>query len=407
MKEFKGVVGILGQGYVGLPLAIEAAKAGWRVIGIDKKVNTVNDLNLGISHVEDVLDSDIKRVIDDGMYSASSDVSNISLCDYVIICVPTPLTSKGEPDIDILVNAVTEAAPYLKDGCTLISESTSFPGTVSILIKSILDRVKGEASDSILLCSAPERVDPLNQRYSMRNTPRLISGVTEKARDSAYKFYSSFCDEVISVSSPMVAEFAKLLENTFRQVNIALINQLTPYIRSMGVDVREVVDAAGSKPYGFMKFYPGAGPGGHCIPVDPVYLSWFADKDGFDLSIIKESDKVNRDMAGYVADRLVKLGEIQNVLIVGAAYKPNVSDVRESSAIRVGEILNERGLKVYWYDPLVDRLPIGERFVSGVSYDAVLVLVKHEVMDLSFLEDSQVPILDCTGTVTNINVERL
>ncbi|MFM7088929.1 MAG: nucleotide sugar dehydrogenase [Candidatus Paceibacterota bacterium] len=397
-------VAIVGQGYVGLPLAVEAAKAGWRVIGYEKSERLVASLNNGVSHVEDIGNDILMDLLKNGSYYATSSPKDIAECEYVVLCVPTPLNSEREPDLSILKNAVLEISGIIKEDVTLISESTSYPGTVNSFIKDILKSTRQDRGNRVLLCSAPERVDPINKVYKMRNTPRLLSGESDAATQSAYKFYSSFCDNVIIVSSPLVAEFAKLLENTFRQVNIALINQLTPYIRSMGVDVREVVDAAGSKPYGFMKFYPGAGPGGHCIPIDPLYLSWSADKAGYDLSIIKEADRVNNSMAEYVVNRVIGFGGVKKVLLVGVAYKSNIGDIRESSSLRVGEIFNNLGVEVLWYDPLVERYPVGKAFHNNDQIDAAVLLVRHDEMDLTFLVNKNVPVLDCTGTISEGNV---
>ena len=339
-------VAIIGQGYVGLPLAIAATSSGWNVIGIDVNGKTVTNLNLGQSHIEDISDLELQKVLSAKLYRASVEFNDVKAADVVVICVPTPLNDNREPDLAFLNSAVTAVAPHLKKDVLLISESTSYPGTVRDVVNGIISTLREDKGAGILLASAPERVDPGNEKYNHKNTPRLVSGLTIEATKKVAEFYRSFTETVIEVSSPEVAETAKLLENTFRQVNIALVNEVAIISRALGIDVREVIEAANSKPYGFMKFTPGAGVGGHCIPVDPSYFSW---------------------RAAGVAQYLLSLGA-----------------------------------KISWHDPLVDSWRGQERAPLTGKYDGAIVITPQPGMDLAPLVDAKTPIFDCTGAYKNL-----
>lgn len=400
-----GTVAIVGQGYVGLPLAVAAASAGWKVIGIDSSPQRVKNLNSGISHIEDVAHEELKKLIANGTYQASIDGGSVSPAEVVAICVPTPLGEDNEPDISFVDSAVRLIAPHLKSDALLVSESTSYPGTVRDLVKPLVESLRGDQGKNIKFASAPERVDPLNSNWNMKSTPRLVSGLTDEGTDLAYEFYSSFCDSVIKVSSPEVAEAAKLFENTFRQVNIALMNQLVPFCRSLGIDIREVVEAAGSKPYGYMKFFPGAGVGGHCIPIDPLYLLWKSRQQGVDLPFVVSADETNRKMPKYVAQRLIDLAGLvpgKKALLLGVAYKAGISDVRESPARDVAEFLLSKGVDVLWHDPLVDEFSLGRAWDKSERVDGAIVITAQPGMDIATVADGKVPILDCTGTYKSI-----
>jgi UDP-N-acetyl-D-glucosamine dehydrogenase len=399
-------VAIIGQGYVGLPLAMAATSAGWNVIGIDVNKKTVASLNLGKSHIEDISDQILQKAISANLYKASEDFTNVENADVVVICVPTPLSDKREPDLAFLTGAVTAVALHLKKDVLLISESTSYPGTVRDVVKGLISTLREDKGDGILLASAPERVDPGNEKYNHKNTPRLVAGLTPEATRKAAEFYRSFTENVIEVSSPEVAETAKLLENTFRQVNIALVNEVAIISRALGIDVREVIEAANSKPYGFMKFTPGAGVGGHCIPVDPSYFSWRAKQVGAQARFIDLANEVNDQMPIYVSDRLLKLiGEPPtglNLLICGVAYKPGVGDVRETPADGVAEYLVSLGAKVSWHDPLVASWRDQERSPLTGKYDGAIVVTPQPGMDLAPLVAAKTPIFDCTGAYKNL-----
>ena len=394
-------VAIIGQGYVGLPLAMAATSSGWDVFGIDVNGKTVANLNLGKSHIEDISDQTLQKAIAANLYKASEDFTDASSADVVVICVPTPLNEKREPDLAFLNGAVTSVAPFLRKDVLLISESTSYPGTVRDVVKGIISTLREDKGAGILLASAPERVDPGNEKYNHKNTPRLVSGLTPEATKKAAEFYRSFTENVIEVSSPEVAETAKLLENTFRQVNIALVNEVAIISRALGIDVREVIEAANSKPYGFMKFTPGAGVGGHCIPVDPSYFSWRARQVGAQARFIDLANEVNDQMPKYVSDRLLKLigkpVKGLHLLICGVAYKPGVGDVRETPADGVAQYLTDLGAKVSWHDPLVGNWRGEKSALLSEKFDGAIVVTPQPGMDLKALIDSKTPIFDCTG----------
>lgn len=396
----KKSIAVIGQGYVGLPLSLTAARAGWTVLGLDISKNLVDRLNRGISHIEDVSDADLQTAILNSNYKATTDPSLIGDTEIAVICVPTPLDQSGMPDLSLVKASVERISPHLKPDSTIINESTSYPGTLRDVIKPLVEISRSDRAKSIKFASAPERVDPTNSNWNLRTTPRLVSGLSKEATSHAFEFYSSFCESVIKVSSPEVAESAKLLENTFRQVNIALLNQLVPVYRSMGIDVHEVVEAASTKPYGFMRFSPGAGVGGHCIPIDPMYLLWKAREIGLDLPLIEVSNRVNREMPHYVARRLIQLADLKvgdTALILGVAYKSGISDVRETPASEVATYLNSEGISVFWNDPLVSNFGIGQKWTLGMEVKGAIVVTSQPGLPVRELVDDGIPILDCTG----------
>jgi UDP-N-acetyl-D-glucosamine dehydrogenase len=335
-------------------------------------------------------------------YQATNSFSEITSADICIICVPTPLRENKLPDLSYLEEAVKSASPFLKDGSLLINESTSYPGTLREVIKALVDKYRQSGSSKIYFASAPERIDPKNQEWNLQSTARLVSGLDGESSKLARDFYAKICTSVVEVSSPEVAELAKLLENTFRQVNIALVNQLVPFCKKLGIDVREVIEAAGTKPYGFMKFYPGAGVGGHCIPIDPIYLLWKARSLGIDLPFVAEADEVNGQMPNYVVDRFIEFAnpkKASNVCVLGVAYKPGVSDVRETPAEHVFAELSRRGFTPLWCDPLVENFRDFEKYSDQILSGAILVTNQPNLPTLQFLEMG-VKILDCTGSLS-------
>ena len=344
------ILAIIGQGYVGLPLAMAAVDAGWTVIGIDNQEEKVAQINSGVSPVEDVSDSDLKAALAVGAYKASTDFSTVAHASIITICVPTPLDGKREPDLSLLRSAATAVAPFVSNGVLVVSESTSYPGTLREIIIPIVDSLKPKESIDVYFASAPERVNPGDPIWNQRNTPRLVGGVNPDSQVKALAFYESICDAAVSVSSPEVAEAAILLEITFRLVNIALINEFTQLCDAGGINVHEVIDAASSKPYGFMQFRPGVGVGGHCIPVDPLYLTWWAQQNGRKAKFVESADSINRDMPRYVANRalaMIDSGVVNpRVLILGVAYKPGVGDVRETPASELRDHLILQGAEV-------------------------------------------------------------
>jgi len=405
-----GKVAVIGQGYVGLPLAVAASQVGWKVIGIDRSARVVDALNRGVSHIEDVSDSELLAIKKSGAYRITSDFNEVRDCEICIICVPTPIDDEKLPDLTFLESAIRSVAPILPSNALLISESTSFPGTVRELILPILRELREDKGVNIDVVSAPERIDPRNSKFNLRNTPRVVGGMTESGLSRAKSFYSTICDHVYEVSSPAVAEFAKLLENTFRQVNISLVNQLVPFANSIGVDIREVIEASATKPYGFMSFYPGAGVGGHCIPVDPLYLLWRAQKEGFDLPFISQADSVNRSMPQYVVKRLTKKlnGPLNGVVVIlGVAYKAGLGDIRETPAKDVALELKSHGITPVWFDPFVTEFWGYEKFEKH-SLSGAIVVTAQPGLPVAELAEKGIPILDCTGAFKGISgVEQL
>ena len=403
-------VSIVGQGYVGLPLAMAAVRAGLLVTGIDVSAPIIERLNQGRSHVEDISNQELQAALDSGLYRSSTSGELVSKADICVICVPTPLDVNGIPDLSLLESAVRLVAPYLPSNALLISESTSYPGTVRNFVKPLVASIRPDRAERMHFASAPERVDPRNEKWNMKNTPRLVSGIDEDSTKHAMDFYSSICDTVIEVSKPEVAEMAKLLENTFRQVNIALVNQLVPFCKEIGVDIREVVEAAGSKPFGYMKFFPGAGVGGHCIPIDPLYLLWKARQVGVELPFVAKADEINGGMPSYVVSRLLegaKPPKGSTIAILGVAYKPGISDVRESPAEQVAKEIETQGYQVVWADPLVERFYKYEKF-SGHQLKGAIVVTAQAGLPIVELAASGVKILDCTGAFKGIQgVEQL
>ena len=398
------VLAIIGQGYVGLPLAMAAVDAGWSVIGIDNFESKVIQINQGSSPVEDISDAKLQDAILKGAYKATVDFSQVADASVVTICVPTPLDKKREPNLNLLYDAVTSIAPYVSNETLVVSESTSYPGTLRDIIIPIISSFKPKDSPKIYFATAPERVNPGDRVWNQKNTPRLIGAIDEESKIHALAFYKTICDAVVFVSSPEVAEAAKLLENTFRLVNIALVNEFAQLCSVSGISVNEVIDAASSKPYGFMPFRPGTGVGGHCIPVDPLYLTWWAKQNGRRAEFVELSDSINQRMPKYVAERALSLVDetVKNpkVLILGVAYKPGIADIRETPASYLRDYLISKGADVAWHDPLV---PIWEG-LNPVDLDwgcdVAILVTRQPGMDLERLISVGGKILDCTNSIS-------
>jgi UDP-N-acetyl-D-glucosamine dehydrogenase len=388
-------VAIIGQGYVGLTIAVGAAGAGHDVVGFDVNEALVAQLKLGKSHIEGISHADLAANLQAGRYTASSDASVLDGCDIVVIAVPTPLDKARNPDLSFLHAAVHLIAENVNSPALVINESTSYPGT---LRTEIAARITGIQH---LYASSPERVDPGNTQWSTKNTPRLIGGLTPAAVEKARDFYSSFCDSIIEVSSPEVAEAAKIFENTFRQVNIALVNEFAQIADALGISGREVLDAAATKPYGFMEFNPGPGVGGHCIPVDPSYLAHVANAVGVPATFIKRANEVNLAMPAYVVKRVVAGagGSIsgKSVVVVGVSYKSNIADTRETPAEAVIDLLREQGAEVTWHDDVVGTWR-GETSAPINQASIALLVTRHEGLDLTALQGCGY-VFDCTGTI--------
>jgi UDP-N-acetyl-D-glucosamine dehydrogenase len=393
-------VSIIGQGYVGLTISVFAADHH-TVLGFDKNQGVVDALNTGKSHIEGVESADLARYIASGSYSATTDASKIAGSDVVVIAVPTPLTKDRKPDLAFVESACKSIGENLKTPALIINESTSFPGTVRNLIKPLVEKYSGDLVEHLYAVS-PERVDPGRTDWNQKNTPRLYAGLTPAASNGAREFYSTFCDNLVEVSSPEVAESAKLFENTFRQVNIALVNEFAQIAHALGISVYETLDAAATKPYGFMKFMPSAGVGGHCIPVDPSYLADAAARVGVPATFIERANEVNLEMATYVVDRVAadNGGSLKgkSVQVVGVAYKPNVADVRETPAELVIEELKKAGASVTWSDELIATWR-GEKSTSLGGSEIALVVTLHSVTKAYEVLNSAPYVFDTTGKV--------
>ena len=380
-----------------------AVDSGWTVIGIDNLEAKVVQINSGSSPIEDISDVQLKAAIAKGAYKATTDFSTVALASVVTICVPTPLDDKRDPDISLLRSAVTAIAPFVSNETLVVSESTSYPGTLREVIIPIVDSLKPKDSVTIYFASAPERVDPGNMLWNQKNTPRLVGGIDKASQAKALAFYESICDAAVSVSTPEVVEAAKLLENTFRLVNIALVNEFTQICSANGINVHEVIDAASSKPYGFMPFRPGVGVGGHCIPVDPLYLAWWARQHGATALFVESADSINHAMPKYVAQRALAMIEtaITNpkVLILGVAYKPGVGDVRETPVSELRDHLTAQGAHVAWHDPLVLEWEGSRPVDLDWECDVAILATNQPGMDVTQLISKGIQILDCTNSI--------
>lgn len=390
-------VGIIGQGYVGLTIAYYAATSN-TVFGFDKSKELVEKLNEGHSHIEGIESNELQKLIAAGKYIATTDGRLLDGCEIIVIAVPTPLDKARKPDLSFIESACDVIAEFVTNPALIINESTSFPGTLRDVIKT---RIESKSNVAYLYASSPERVDPGRKDWTQNNTPRLFSGLTPQATEKTRLFYSTFSNELVEVSSPEVAEAAKLFENSFRQVNIAFVNEFTQIAHAMGIPVWEILDAAATKPYGFMKFTPSAGVGGHCIPVDPTYLAEISAKHGIKANFIELANKVNLDMAEYVVNRLVTdIGSLKDkrVQLVGVAYKPNVADVRETPAELIRQHLLNRGAKVTWHDPIVKKWLNEDSSLLGGADIAVLITA-HDTFKLDEIAKSAPYIFDTTGKV--------
>jgi UDP-N-acetyl-D-glucosamine dehydrogenase len=388
-------VGIIGQGYVGLTIAVGAASAGHEVLGFDLNEDLVATLNAGKSHIEGITDKDLAGFIQLKRYQAYSSPDSLNGCEVIVIAVPTPLDEERNPDLSYVHAAAELINKQVKTSALIINESTSYPGT---LRKEIAVRI---TSVEHLFASSPERVDPGNSQWGTKNTPRLVGGLTPAAVAKAKEFYGSFCDSIVEVSSPEVAEAAKIFENTFRQVNIALVNEFAQISDALGISSREVIEAAATKPYGFMPFSPGPGVGGHCIPVDPSYLAHVANEVGVPATFIKRANEVNLAMPAYVVKRVVAGagGSIagKSIVVVGISYKANVADIRETPAAAVIDLLRAKGATVVWHDDLVTSWR-GETSAPLTAHDIAVVVTKHDGVSDAAIKASRY-VFDCTGTI--------
>ena len=422
-------LGVCGLGYVGLPLAVEKAKAGFNVVGFDVQKSKVDMVNAGENYIGDVVNEDLKTIVMSGCLRATTDFASVASCDCVCIAVPTPLDKHQEPDISYVKASAESIAPYVHKDMLIVLESTTYPGTTEELLKPIFERVSGlKCGEDFYLAFSPERVDPGNLIYKTKNTPKVVGGCTPKCTDIAATMYEAVLEAPVHrVSSPAIAEMEKILENTYRNVNIALVNELAMLCEKMGINVWEVIEAAKTKPYGFQAFYPGPGLGGHCIPLDPYYLSWKAREFGFHTSMIENSMMINDKMPEYCVERA---GKILNknkkglngsrILVLGIAYKQDIDDYRESPAIRVIDELEKSYSKVDFYDPYIKKYKIDGKENIGLdnidekiiqSYDMVIITTAHTIIDYNMLQKNAKIIFDTKNAMKNIsrreNIETL
>jgi UDP-N-acetyl-D-glucosamine dehydrogenase len=392
-------VSVVGQGYVGLPLAISCAQAGFEVTGIDLNEEKVSQLNKYQSIIEDVSDAELKAVSESGKYRATSNYAIDPSTEIICICVPTPLGSSHQPDLDILKAATKDVGKGLMAGMLVIIESTIQPGTTRDVVVPILEKESGLSRDQFLVAYSPERIDPMNKKFTIKNTPKLVAGLTPEAAVKAKEFYSKFIEQVDVCDSLEVAETAKLLENSFRLVNISFINELAMFCQKIGIDVNDVIKAASTKPYGFMPFYPSVGVGGHCIPVDPLYLSQAARAVGAPTRFIELADEINLGMPTYFVGRASEmLGGLKGkkVLVIGVSYKPNVADVRETPVEALISGLKKSGAVVSWHDDLVKSWNGESSVALGSGFDLAILATPHDYLDLSLL--GNVPVLNTRGS---------
>jgi UDP-N-acetyl-D-glucosamine dehydrogenase len=420
IAEKKITVGVVGLGYVGLPLAVEKAKAGFRTIGFDVQDEKVKMVNEGQNYIGDVVDSELNQLVKDKILSATTDFSFIKNVDFVAICVPTPLDSHQQPDISYVESSAKSIAKYLTKNTMVVLESTTYPGTTEELIKPILENGSGlKCGEDFYLGFSPERVDPGNLIYKTQNTPKVVGAIGSDAKDVIAAMYNAILhDKVHTVSSPAIAEMTKILENTYRNINIGLINELAILCNKMGIDLWEVIEAAKTKPFGFTAFYPGPGLGGHCIPLDPYYLSWKAREYGFHTSMIEASMMINDRMPEYTVERCGKiLNRYQKslsgakILVLGVAYKQDINDYRESPALRVIEELNKTGAIVSFYDPYISdfiehgKLHKGEKALTSIllqESDLALITTAHTSIDYEFVQKNSEVIFDTKNAMKEI-----
>jgi len=402
IKNKKATIAVVGLGYVGLPLAVEFAKQGFKVLGVEIDDRKVASLNRGNSYILDVEREDLREVINSARLVPTTDYSKLKKADAIIICVPTPLRKTGEPDLSFVLSAVSEIKNYFNRGKAVILESTTYPGTTEEIILPLLEKKGFKVGRDFYLAFSPERVDPGNVRFKTRDIPKIIGGVTKKCAQIAGLLYKQIVEKVIFVSSPRVAEMVKLLENSFRSVNIALANETALICNRLGIDVWEVISAASTKPFGFMPFYPGPGIGGHCIPTDPMYLVWKARLSGYEPRLIKTAQEINSYMPHYVIDKVISALNLRKktvkgakVLVVGITYKPDVNDLRESPALEImGELLN-KGANLSYFDPYIPELKFGNRKFKSLKlnsvrvkdFDCVLIVTNHSRIDYSVFKN--------------------
>ncbi len=429
IKNKEIIVGVVGLGYVGLPLAVEKAKAGFRTIGFDIQEEKVNSVNQGKNYIGDVVDKDLAELVRNNMLSATTDFSFIKDVDFIAICVPTPLDAHQQPDISFVRDSGIAVSKYLRKGTMVVLESSTYPGTTEELLKPILEKGSGlKCGKDFYLGFSPERVDPGNAIYHTKNTPKVVGAIGNDATEVIATMYRAVLEgDIHEVSSPAVAELEKILENTYRNINIGLVNELCMLCEKMGISAWEVIDAAKTKPFGYQAFYPGLGLGGHCIPLDPYYLTWKAREYGFHTSMIENSMIINDKMPEYCVERCYKVLNKQKkamanakILVLGVAYKNDIDDYRESPALRLIELLNAEEATVDFYDPYIPEYRYKGKTHRGIeaiypdvikSYDLIVIATAHKSYDLEMLQQNAKAIFDTRNALKNItdrnNIELL
>jgi UDP-N-acetyl-D-glucosamine dehydrogenase len=417
MNESPTRFGIIGLGYVGLPLAMEASGAGIEVLGFDVSPAVVQGLNEGRSHVEDVASELVRSAVDNQRFTATGDMARLSECDAISICVPTPLSKSRDPDMSYILAASQAVRDALRPGQLIVLESTTYPGTTRDFVLPILEESGLKVGVDVHLCFSPERVDPGNPTWHTSNTPKVMGGITADCTERAQALYGRFIDTIVPVSSPEAAELTKILENTFRAVNIGLVNELALVADRLGVDVWEVIDAAATKPFGFMKFTPGPGLGGHCIPIDPHYLAWRMKELDYRTRFIELASEINHEMPFFVVDkvrgalnRVSKAVNGSRVLVLGVAYKPDIQDVRESPAIDVIRLLARDGAEVEYHDPFVAQLKIDGEVIQSVGissdtlpdYDVCVIITNHSEIDYGDVASAARCIVDARNATRGV-----
>ena len=417
----EAVLSVIGLGYVGLPLAVEFAREGYRVIGVDVVKEKVRLLNDGISYIPDVSSDDVADLVGRGLLSATDDYSVLREVDAISICVPTPLRKTRDPDMSYIIAAADEIARYSHPGLLIVLESTTYPGTTDELIVPRLSGNGFEPGREVFICFSPERIDPGNEKYGVRNTPKVIGGVTPDCLEVGMALYSKAIETVVPVSSTRAAEMVKLLENTFRSVNIGLVNEMAIMCDKLDVNVWEVIEAASTKPFGFMTFYPGPGLGGHCIPIDPLYLSWKLKTLNYNARFIELASEINSNMPLYVVGKVMDaLNDVRKtvngakILVLGAAYKRDIDDLRESPALDVIRLLQERGAEVHYNDPYVPALHHEGLDMESVeltdellqSADCVVIVTDHTAYDWERIAQKARIIVDSRNALKNVQSPR-
>lgn len=420
IEKHEAKIGVIGLGYVGLPLAVEKGKVGFPVIGFDINPARVNRVNSADNYIGDVKDEDLQTIIEKGLLIATTDFSRLAECDVVIICVPTPLTITRDPDISYIQASTEEIRKYLRPGQIITLESTTYPGTTEQVILPLLEKSGMKVGQDFFLAFSPERVDPGNKRFSTKNTSKVVGGMTPKCLEIAYALYTQTITNVVPVSSPAAAELTKVFENTYRAVNIAMVNELMMLCDRMGIDIWEVVEAAGTKPFGIQTFYPGPGVGGHCIPIDPFYLTWKAREYDFHTRFIELAGEINVEVSYYVINKVIRALNSENkslkdakIFVLGVAYKKDIDDMRESPALKIMELLRKQGANITYHDPFIpviephggstihlESVPLTDEVLT--NSDAVLILTDHTAVDYERVVEKAKLVVDTRNATKDV-----